>query len=73
MEEIPSGEHAFEDLKKENPTKKPKVELKASPTHLKYLFLEGNEAKLVVISNDLSSDEEAQLIKVLRKHKEAIG
>ena len=51
----------------------PKVELKALPMHLKYVFLEENEAKPVVISNDLSLEDEAQLIEVLRKHKEAIG
>ena len=73
LKEIPLGEHAFEDLKKDSPTEKPKVELKALPTHLKYVFLEENEAKLVLICNDLSSDEEAWLIEILRKHKEAIG
>ena len=48
------------------------MELKALPTHLKYVFLDENEAKPTVISNDLSSDEEARLIEVLRKHNEAI-
>ena len=58
-------------MKKDNLVEKPKVELKALPTHLKYVFLEENEAKPVVISNDLSSNEETWLIEVLRKHKEA--
>ena len=41
--------------------------------HLKYAFLEENEVKLVMISSDLSSEEEARLMEVLKKHKEAIG
>ena len=55
MKEIPTREDAIEELKKDNPTEKPKVELKTLPTNLKYVFLEENEVKLVVISNDLSS------------------
>ena len=62
MKEVPSREQTFKDLKKDNQAEKPKVELKALPTHLKYVFLEDNEAKLVMINNDLSSDEEARLI-----------
>ena len=53
LKEIPTGEYALEDLKKDHPAEKPKVELKALPTHLKYVFLEDNEVKPVVISNDL--------------------
>ena len=41
--------------------------------HLKYAFLEENEVKLVMISSDLSSEEEARLMEVLRKPKKAIG
>ena len=73
LKEIPIGEDDFEDLKKDRPTKMPKVELKALPMHLKYVFLEENKVKPVVISNDLSSEEEARLIEVFRKHKAAIG
>lgn len=40
LKEIPSGEYAFEELKKDTPTKKHKVELKVLPSHLKYIFLE---------------------------------
>ena len=60
-------------MKKDSPTKKPKVELKALPTHLKYVFLEKDEAKPVVINNELSLDKEAWLIGVLKRHKAAIG
>ena len=73
MKEIHAGEDVVEDLKKDSPTENPKVELKTLPTHLKYIFIEENEVKPVVINNDLSSEEEAQLMEVLRKHKEAIG
>ena len=70
---ISSGEHAFEELKKDPTAEKPKVDLKILPAHLKYLFLEEDEAKPVVTSNDLSSDEEFRLVKVLKKHKADIG
>ena len=53
LKEISSGEYAFEELKKDSPIENPKVELKALPTHLKYVFLEENKGKLVVINNDL--------------------
>ena len=59
LKEIPSREQAFEELQKDSPTKKPKVELKALPTHLRYVFLKKDEGKPVVINNDLSLDEEA--------------
>ena len=70
---ISSWEHAFEELKKDPTAEKPKVDLKILLAHLKYLFLEEDEAKPVVISNDLSSDEEFRLVKVLKKHKADIG
>ena len=40
---------------------------------MKYVFLEENEAKPAVISNDLSSNEKFRLVEVLKKHKETIG
>jgi len=49
------------------------VDLKVLPTHLKCVFLEENNAKPVVISNDLSSIEESRLVEVLKKHRAAIG
>jgi len=49
-------------LKKDYATEKPKVELKVLPSHVKYAFLEENDVKPVMISNDLSLDEEAQLV-----------
>ena len=37
------------------------------------MFLEDNEARPVVISNSLTHEEESQLVKVLKKHRAAIG
>jgi len=55
---IPLGECVFEELKKNPTIEKPKVDLKVLLAHLKYVFLEENEAKSVVIRNTLSSGEE---------------
>ena len=46
--------------------------LKILPKHLKYVFLEDNEARPVVISNSLTHEEESRLVKVLKKHRAAI-
>ena len=73
MNEIYIGEDAVEDLKKDNPIEKPKVELKTLPMHLKNAFLEEKKIKLVVINSDVSLEEEARLMEVLKKHKETIG
>ena len=73
MRWIHAWEDVVEDLKKDNHPEKPKLELKTLPMHRKYAFLEKNEVKLILISNDLSSEVEARLMEVLRKHKETIG
>ncbi|RZB76373.1 Kiwellin [Glycine soja] len=73
LKTIPSKECAFEELKKDSTIEKPKVDLKILPAHLKYVFLENDEAKPVVINNTLSPDEEFQLVEVLKKHRAAIG
>ena len=57
----------------EAPSEKKKVELKILPNHPKYVFLEEDDAKLVVISNALTKEEENKLVDILKKHKEAIG
>ena len=49
------------------------MELKILPTHLKYVFLEENETKLVVISSESTVEEENKLVEVLKRHREAIG
>ncbi|GJZ35875.1 reverse transcriptase domain-containing protein [Tanacetum coccineum] len=49
------------------------VELKDLPPHLEYAFLEGNNKLPVIIAKDLSVEEKAALIKVLKSHKRAIA
>ncbi|GJZ07382.1 reverse transcriptase domain-containing protein [Tanacetum coccineum] len=51
----------------------PEVELKDLPPHLEYAFLEGNDKLPVIIAKDLKNDEKADLIKVLKSHKQAIA
>ncbi|GJX35833.1 reverse transcriptase domain-containing protein [Tanacetum coccineum] len=51
----------------------PEVELKDLPPHLEYAFLEGDDKFPVIISKDLSVEEKATLIKVLKSHKRAIA
>ncbi|GKF22052.1 hypothetical protein Tco_0074374, partial [Tanacetum coccineum] len=50
----------------------PEVELKDLPPHLEYAFLEGDSKLPVIIAKDLSDEEKAALIKVLKSHKRAI-
>ncbi|GKF02510.1 hypothetical protein Tco_0029433 [Tanacetum coccineum] len=50
----------------------PEVELKDLPPHLEYAFLEGDNKLPVIIAKDLSVEEKAALIKVLKLHKRAI-
>ena len=47
--------------------------LKEFPSHLKYAFLEPEGAKPVIISAALNKNEEQQLLRILRKYKEAIS
>nr|GEV01842.1 hypothetical protein [Tanacetum cinerariifolium] len=49
------------------------VELKDLPPHFEYAFLEGDDKLLVIIAKDLSVEEKADLIKVLKSHKQAIA
>jgi len=60
-ENILAGGTSFEELKSESPSEKTKVELKILHNHLKYVFLEGNETKHVVISSELIVEEENRL------------
>ncbi|GJU04414.1 reverse transcriptase domain-containing protein, partial [Tanacetum coccineum] len=50
----------------------PEVELKDLPPHLEYIFLEGDNKLPVIIAKDLSVEEKAALIKVLKSRKRAI-
>nr|GEX19607.1 reverse transcriptase domain-containing protein [Tanacetum cinerariifolium] len=49
------------------------VELKDLPRHLEHAFLEGDNKLPVIIAKDLSVEEKAALIKVLKSHKRAIA
>ncbi|GJT79111.1 reverse transcriptase domain-containing protein [Tanacetum coccineum] len=51
----------------------PEVELKDLPPLLEYAFLEDNNKLPVIIAKDLSVDEKAALIKVLKSRKRAIA
>ena len=53
--------------------KPPILEEKQLPTHLKYAYLEEASTLPVIISSSLFNMEEEKLLKVLKKHKEAIG
>ncbi|GKB36523.1 reverse transcriptase domain-containing protein [Tanacetum coccineum] len=51
----------------------PEVELKDLPAHLEYAFLEGDDKLPVSIAKDLSVEEKASLLKVLKSYKRAIA
>nr|GEX98104.1 putative reverse transcriptase domain-containing protein [Tanacetum cinerariifolium] len=49
-----------------------KVELKDLPPHLEYVFLEDDDKLPIIIAKDLSVEEKAALIMLLKSHKRAI-
>ncbi|GKF18738.1 hypothetical protein Tco_0063656, partial [Tanacetum coccineum] len=51
----------------------PEVKLKDLLPHLEYAFLEGDDKLPVIIAKDLSIEEKAALIKVLKSRKRAIA
>nr|KYP49358.1 Retrovirus-related Pol polyprotein from transposon 17.6 [Cajanus cajan] len=73
FKEISPSDANHEELKGDSTLVSTKPELKILPIHLKYVFLEPNGEKPIIISNSLSQLEEEKLIKVLQVHKEAIG
>ena len=46
--------------------------LRELPCHMKYAFLEPEKGKPVIISTELTENEEQRLLEILRKYKEAI-
>jgi len=48
-------------------------ELKALPSHLKYVYLGENEALSIIITSHLTEEQEENLLAVLRENKEANG
>ena len=63
----------FDELEMNKANIPQKIELKKLSAHLKYVFLEENGEKPVIISNHLSKEEEQKVIEVLKASKEAIG
>ncbi|XP_061368130.1 uncharacterized protein LOC133311126 [Gastrolobium bilobum] len=51
----------------------PGVELKQLPTHLKYAFLGRDNTLPIIVASALKSNEENQLLNVLKNHKRSIG
>ena len=51
----------------------PKLELKKLPEHLKYAYLGELETLPIIISTDLTLEQERKLMKVLTDYKLAIG
>ncbi|GKD33209.1 hypothetical protein Tco_1248718 [Tanacetum coccineum] len=51
----------------------PEVKLKELPSHLEYAFLEENNKLPVIISKDLSQDENTSLVNILKNRKQAIA
>ncbi|XP_057755653.1 uncharacterized protein LOC130974825 [Arachis stenosperma] len=74
-EDVATAESHVQDAPKEETEKSeaPKVELKALPPTLKYAYIGENKNYPVIISSCLSQDQEDELLKVLREHKDAIG
>ena len=57
-----------------NQPKEPqKIELKPLPAELKYAFLEANEQCPVVISSLLTTEQESNLLDLLKQNKQALG
>lgn len=51
----------------------PKLELKPLSANLQYIFLGLDDTLPAIIASDLSDEQEAQLLDVLKEHKDAIG
>ena len=50
----------------------PKVDLKALPPHLRYVFLEHGYTLLVIIASDLNVHQFESFVEVLKRFKRAI-
>ena len=51
----------------------PTLELKTLPSNLKYVFLGEEETFPVVISSSLKSNQKAELVAILKTHRDVIG
>lgn len=69
LKEIPPNKAKVEELKNKDKVEEPKIEMKVLPSHLKYVFLEEDGTKPIIISSSLSSIEEKKLIEVFKHNK----
>jgi uncharacterized protein YfaS (alpha-2-macroglobulin family) len=67
-------EEKFEDIGEIKPeeTQVPKVDLKPFPKGLKYEFLGPDKTYPVIVSNELSTEENEKLLILLKKHRKVI-
>ena len=71
--------HMYENLEQEKALpplleiEVPRLEFKPLPSHLKYEFLGENETLPVIVSTYLEEEQLNKLLRVLKKHKKAIG
>nr|KYP38160.1 hypothetical protein KK1_040614 [Cajanus cajan] len=72
-ESLSTNVQSKEELKKEEKDQKVKLELKQLPPQLKYVFLEANDGKPIIISSQLSREQEDKLIQVIKANEGAIG
>ncbi|KAJ9560618.1 hypothetical protein OSB04_005778 [Centaurea solstitialis] len=76
VEELAAFEQLdFKDRSAQPPSieKAPDLDLKPLPSHLKYAYLMEDDKLPVIISSNLSCEQEEKLIKLLQDHKKAIG
>nr|GFC05800.1 reverse transcriptase domain-containing protein [Tanacetum cinerariifolium] len=69
----PEGKICEAEKDKSSIDERLEVELKDLPPHLEYAFLEGDDKLPIIIAKDLSVEEKAALIKVLKSHNQAIA
>ena len=70
---LPKSQGKSDSILTENQQTENAPELKPLPSHLKYAYLGAGNSLPVIISNQLSQEEEEKLLDVLKKHKKAIG
>jgi len=76
FQETPYHQSLFEELKEEKQNEESKMELKALPPHLKYVFLASDSQKPVITNSCLFEEEEEEekiLVKFFKENIEAIG
>ena len=67
------GQSKKEELIANKKEEKSKLGMKFLPSTLKYVFLEGEDEKPVIISSALTKVEQEKLVRVLKASKEAMA